>query len=94
MQKSSWKVFFDYYSLVAGRPVARQIVGNIISSIERLGHNPLMGQIEELLDEYAEGYRRVVEGDYKIIYWIASESIIVESIFDCRQNPVKIGKFK
>lgn len=53
-----------------------------------------MGQIEELLEEYAEGYRRVVEGNYKIIYWIARESIIVESIFDCRQNPVKIGKFK
>jgi plasmid stabilization system protein ParE len=86
---------FDYHVAVAGRSVARRIVGNILSSLDILGSNPRAGQVEELLEKYAEGYRRLVEGNYKIIYWIADESVVVvESIFDCRQNPVKIGEFK
>lgn len=84
---------FGYYTAVAGQRTAMRIVGDIVSSMERLGHNPMAGQVEELLKDYAEGYRRVVEGNYKIIYWISSESVIIESLFDCRRDPVKIKEF-
>jgi len=85
---------FNYYLSIAGETVAKRMIGNILSRLETLGKNPLMGQVEELLKEYAEDYRYLVEGNYKIIYRIAKESVIVESIFDCRQNPVKMTNFR
>lgn len=88
------KEIFGYYTAVASRRVARGVIDDILSSLETLGRNPLMGPVEELLKNYAEGYRYLVRGNYKIVYRVVPESIIVESVFDCRQNPVKIKEFK
>lgn len=88
------KHILGYHADVAGRRVAAQILENILSAVERLGRNPTIGQAEELLEDRTEGYRRIVEGNYKIVYWVTHESVIVESIFDCRQSPVKIQEFK
>jgi len=43
-----------------------------------------------LLKRETDIYRYLVEGNYKIIYRIKDESIVVDSVFDCRQNPVKM----
>jgi toxin ParE1/3/4 len=52
----------------------------------------LAGAKEELLAEYPEEFRYLVEGNYKIIYWKEHEVITISSVFDCRQNPDKIKK--
>jgi plasmid stabilization system protein ParE len=85
---------FSYYSVVAGHRVAHKIIDNILSVVEIIGRNSLIGAVEELLKEYPEEYCYLVNGNYKIIYRVAEESIIVESVFDCRQNPIKIKEFK
>jgi hypothetical protein len=51
-----------------------------------------MGKREELLLDHPKGFRYLVEGNYKILYWISENEINIASIFDCRQNPVKISE--
>jgi toxin ParE1/3/4 len=49
-----------------------------------------MGQREPLLIKYSIIYRYLVQGDYKIIYSIENDEVIINRIFDTRQNPKKL----
>ncbi len=86
------KDIFDYYSFEANSRIAKKIVNKIIDRVTILESNPLAGQKEELLSEYTEDFRYLVESNYKIIYWKKENIITIASVFDCRQNPVKIRK--
>jgi hypothetical protein len=57
-----------------------------------LESNPFSGPKEELLIDYPEEFRYLVESNYKIIYWKKDNLITIASVFDCRQNPDKIKK--
>ena len=86
------KDIFDYYSMEAGPGIARKIINKIIDRVSILETIPLAGPKEELLRNYAEEYRYLVESNYKIIYWQKDNVITIASVFDCRQNPKKIRK--
>jgi toxin ParE1/3/4 len=86
------KDIFDYYSFVASSRIARKIINRILERVSVLETNPLVGQKEELLVEYPEDFRCLVESNYKIIYWEKENIITIASVFDCRQNPEKIKK--
>ncbi|MBU0487926.1 MAG: type II toxin-antitoxin system RelE/ParE family toxin [Bacteroidetes bacterium] len=81
---------FEYYSKEAGSRIAKRIVNKIIERVAVLKHNPQAGQKEELLVDYPEDFRYLVDGNYKIIYWIKEGLITIASVFDCRQNPEKL----
>lgn len=84
------KDIFDYYSLEVSTGIAKKIINGIIDRVTILENNPLAGTKEELLNEYSEDFRYLVEGNYKIIYWKMENLIMIASVFDCRQNPNKI----
>jgi plasmid stabilization system protein ParE len=86
------KDIFDYYSFEASSRIARKIINKIIDRVSILENNPLAGPKEELLSNYPEEYRYLVESNYKIIYWKKENLITIASVFDCRQNPKKIKK--
>ena len=90
LAENQLKDIFNYYYLKASLRIAEKIVNNIIDRVSILYLNPLSGQREELLDEYPEEYRYLVEGNYKIIYWKNNNLITIASVFDCRQNPEKM----
>jgi hypothetical protein len=46
--------------------------------------------LEEYLDHLGQAHRRVIEGNYKIIYKVTDDAIIVTDVFDTRQNPSKM----
>jgi plasmid stabilization system protein ParE len=92
--KTQLKEIMNSYSVVAGIAVAHRLVSKIINRVDILYNNPRAGQSEEFLEHYIEGFRYLVEGNYKIIYWINNDEIIISSVFDCRQNPVKMTKLK
>ncbi|MFA6401441.1 MAG: type II toxin-antitoxin system RelE/ParE family toxin [Salinivirgaceae bacterium] len=85
---------YEYYSLKASPRIAKKIINKIVGKVEVLYKNPLSGPKEELLSEMPENFRFLVESNYKIIYWQENEIITIASIFDCRQNPVKMKKIK
>jgi hypothetical protein len=53
--------------------------------------NPSIGQREEYLEHMGQLHRRIIEGNYKIIYRQEGEVIYVTDIFDSRQDPAKMG---
>lgn len=44
------------------------------------------------IDDINPNYRRLIEGNYKILYVIDDNRIIIHGIFDCRLNPKKLKK--
>lgn len=76
----------------ASPAIARKIINKIIDKVSILEANPFVGSKEELLRDYPEDFRYLVESNYKIIYWKKENLITIASIFDCRQNPKKIRK--
>jgi len=83
------KDIYIYYSLNATPRIARNIISKIIEKVDIL-LNTFLGAKEELLSQYPQDFRFLVVDSYKLIYWIEENSIIIASVFDCRQNPVKI----
>lgn len=84
------KDIFDYYSFEVSTIIARKIIKRIIERVSILENNPLAGSKEELLSEYPDDYRYLVESNYKIIYWKKESIITIASVIDCRQNPERI----
>ena len=81
---------FDYYKNAASLKVARKLVKQIIDRTIQLEQKPISGPKEPLLTDRKFEYRYLVEGNYKIIYWIENNYIKIATVFDCRQNPEKM----
>jgi toxin ParE1/3/4 len=94
LSENQLKEIFDYYSVEANPKTARKIIDKIIGRVSILENNPLAGAKEELLTDYPEDFRYLVESNYKIVYWRKEDMITIASVFDCRQNPVKIKKIR
>ena len=84
------KELYDYYAFKASPRIANKIINRVIDRVSILESNPSAGPKEELLCDYQEEFRYLVEGNYKIIYWKEGTLITIASVFDCRQNPKKI----
>ncbi len=86
--KARLREIFDYHLFAAGLEVAYKITDGIGSRIYRLlPHNPQAGPREWLLEGEPHEYRRLVEGNYKIIYRIDGETVKIADIWDCRRDP-------
>lgn len=82
---------WDYYAEEASERVADKITQKIVDDIDRLVERPRSGQYEPLLDHLGLKHRRLVSGNYKIIYRIIDDLIFVSDIFDSRQDPEKMS---
>jgi plasmid stabilization system protein ParE len=65
----------------------REIVNRLLDKADSLADNPHLGQYEEYLENLGKGHRRLVEGDFKIIYRIEGEHVYITDFFDIRQAP-------
>jgi plasmid stabilization system protein ParE len=84
------KFIFDYYKTKASFSIAHKIKNSCFDRVEILFQNPEAGPIDEVLKELNEGHRYLIEGNYKIIYKINSNTIFITGVFDTRQEPQKI----
>lgn len=91
---SNLEDIFYYYRLKVNIALAHKIVTSVIESTILLEEQPTMGQFEPLLVDRNKGYRYVLSGNYKIIYWPEDLIIWIASVFDTRQNPKKLKKLK
>ncbi|WP_418894286.1 type II toxin-antitoxin system RelE/ParE family toxin [Limibacterium fermenti] len=96
MQKKELKNIFDYYKANASITVAENLVKRIVETTLTLGDYAEIGQREELLLDRKENFRCLVYKKYKIIYWFNKNKnrIEISDIFDTRQNPIKIRRYK
>ncbi len=91
---STLQEIFNYYSKKASRKIANEIKSRIFAATKVLPRQPQLGQEELTLIKLNQGHRYIVEGNYKIIYRIKDEDIIITDVFDCRQDPVKMNNPK
>ncbi|TAK31145.1 MAG: type II toxin-antitoxin system RelE/ParE family toxin [Saprospiraceae bacterium] len=80
----------SYYQRKGHRKYGRKIRARILNRIRRLKDFPMMGQMEEHLKETGLGYRYLIEENYKIIYLIYNDYVLITGIFDTRQDPEKM----
>jgi toxin ParE1/3/4 len=75
-----------------GYAVANKIILNLIRSVEILRSHPESGQLESSLASVPTGVRYLVEGNYKVLYFLSGKSVAVIDVFDTRRNPKLIKK--
>lgn len=85
------KEIYNYYNEKAGRKITQRIRDDIFSSVKQLKKNPKAGQVEFLLEELGEEYRYLVCGNYKLVYKLVNQDIMISDVFDARQNPIKLN---
>ena len=81
---------YDYFYTKASKRVADKITNAIVDKTLLLEQTPHMGQKEEMLAHLKKGIRYLVQGNYKIVYWIDENLVTIATVFDCRQDPKKL----
>ena len=69
---------------------AIKIKDKLLFRAKSLGDYPLKGQFEPFLSELKQGHRRIIEGNFKIIYRIENDIIYIVDFFDGRVDPKKM----
>lgn len=90
LAKQDLVVIFDYYAKEANFLVAQKLTSSLVEASLSLKKTPRLGVKEPLFSKRKEEYRYLVEGNYKIIYFIIDNKITISQVFDCRQNPTKM----
>ncbi len=87
---SQLEQIFYYYSHKASSKVATRLTQQIVDKTLLLETFPRTGQRENFLIDREREYHYLVEGHYKILYWVEGKFVKIASVFDCRQNPEKM----
>ncbi len=85
-------LIFDYYLVEAGYGVALKIIQSLVSRVEILKSFPETGQIELSLYSHPNEFRYLLDGNYKIIYHLTDNSVVIIDVFDTRRDPIKIER--
>ena len=67
-----------------------EIRKSLLARAKGLSKSPFKGQKEEYLETMNQEHRRIIEKDFKIIYFIESEVIYVTDFFHTHRNPDKM----
>jgi plasmid stabilization system protein ParE len=71
---------------------AIEIKDTLLRKARSLSSHPYKGQPEPYLIKLNQGHRRLIEGNFKIVYRIESDMIYVVDFFDSHQEPSKLLK--
>ena len=85
---------YDFYAEISVVIAERQVLRIIDAADSLISGFQKRGQRETLLENYEYEYRYLVKDNYKIIYHILPEEIIIDMVFDTRQNPEKMKRKK
>ncbi|MCB0781258.1 MAG: type II toxin-antitoxin system RelE/ParE family toxin [Flavobacteriales bacterium] len=70
--------------------VADRLVDDLLAAAQLLEQLPFGGQVEPWLAHKNLGHRRVVVGNYKVVYRVFEEEVRIVDVFDSRQDPDKM----
>lgn len=65
---------------------------SIIKCVDRIIYMPNLGKIIPETRDRVHPFRMLIEGVYKIIYFVDEPYIHIAGIFDCRQDSSKLKK--
>ncbi|SNT12235.1 Plasmid stabilization system protein ParE [Ekhidna lutea] len=73
-----------------GNSYAETVLNKILSSTALLEGTPKMGRVESLLEHKKSEYRFMIVWSYKIIYRVATDSVVITRVFHTSRNPDKL----
>ena len=85
--KDSLKRSLHYLSIYYTVNYINGLKRKVTQELRWLKDHPQGGQFEPELGSSDLGYRRVIDGPFKIIYRVVNDTIIVNDIFDARRDP-------
>lgn len=88
--KKQLKHIFLYYKKEASIKVANSIKNGILDDIEKLKNRPHIGSEETFLKSLGKNYKKLVTGNYKVIYRVIDTTIVIDTLFDTRQEPKEL----
>lgn len=81
---------YNYIFEQRSEKAADKVSNAIVDATERLSKFPQLGGVEEQLNGREKTYRSLIEGYYKIIYYVEENNVYIALIWDCRQNPLRL----
>ena len=91
MAKESLDQIYDYVFQDSPQN-AMKVKKELIKLVGSLNDFPEKYSREEFLEEVPGNYRSVSKWNYKVIYEVTEDSIIIVDIFQTRQHPSQISK--
>jgi plasmid stabilization system protein ParE len=82
---------YDYY-VVKNPRIAAILYNKILDNVAILETQPYAAAVEQTLIGCSEGYRSLVVENYKVVYFIKDDLVLIVLIFDCRQKTTKLKK--
>lgn len=67
-----------------------EIKNRLISKAKSLSKYPHKGQYEPYLAKLRQGHRRLIEGNFKIVYRVEADIVYVVDFFDSRVSPSRM----
>lgn len=67
-----------------------KIKDRLMGRVRSLSKSPYKGQYEPYLSKLKQGHRRLIEGNFKIVYRVEDNIIYVVDFFDSRDDPKKM----
>tara|TARA_R110002049_G_scaffold234399_1_gene407628 strand:- start:219 stop:527 length:309 start_codon:yes stop_codon:yes gene_type:complete len=92
--KKMLKEIHNHYRIKASKIIADSIKNDIFSATKQLLNFPKSGTVEQTLKRLNQNHRYLINGNYKIIYKLVKEGVLITDVFDTRQNPIKINNPK
>jgi toxin ParE1/3/4 len=86
----SLQEILDFFPPDVPETTVNKIRERILDKADKLIGNPYLGQIEIHLLHLGLSHRRLIEGNYKIVYRVQNDLIFITDIFDSRQDPDKM----
>lgn len=83
-------LFFLLEEQGLSKPQVSKIKWQLLEKAESLVFHPSIGQKEEHLEHLEKDHRRLIEGNFKIIYRVEGDLIYITDFFDIRQEPAKM----
>ncbi len=83
------KEIYLYHKIEITLIVVNNIKSTILNNIKLLVNNQKIGAEDEYLKPFKLGHRKLVVGNYKIVYRFTNSIIYITDIFDSRQDPKK-----
>ncbi len=88
------KEIHNHYKTKTTKIIADRIKNDIFSATKQLINFSKSGTEEHTLKGLNQNHRYLINGNYKIIYKLVKEGVLITDVFDTRQNPIKINNTK
>jgi len=71
----------------ASREVLDRLTDRVFDHIGLLARYPGLGALDPQLQDLNMGHRRLVVGNFKVVYRVDGDTVLVVDIFDARRDP-------